>query len=166
MWDQKIAQSHKCPICSKLDYSKDPDHFGWNCIGLTAAIWHHGGILGNICKCGWITGPGGTGDKLLTLPYDEALALAKKSTGIKDIELIRNKNGIPKSEWKAGDICLKFSGNVFEHAFYYPGGDTVIDSTRIYNDKSKWTPAVIANQIKERSWNNYSAKVIIRYTGK
>lgn len=166
MWEQNIAQSHKCPICSKLDYNKDPDHFGWNCIGFGAAVWHHGGGLGNICKCGWITGPGGTGDKLLSLPFKDALALAKKSTGLDAIELIVNKNGIPKSEWKAGDICLKFSGTVFEHVFYYPGGKTVIDSTRIYNDKSKWTPAVIAKQIQERSWDNYSAKVIIRYTGK
>lgn len=166
MWEQKDAQSHKCPICSKLKYEDDPDDFGWNCIGLAAAIWHHGGLLKNICNCHWITGPGGTGDKLLTLPFSEALALAKKSIGLSDIELIRNKNGIPKSEWEPGDICLKFNGNVFNHVFYYPGGDTVIDSTRIYNDKKKWTKEVMANQIKERSWKNYSAKVIIRYKGK
>lgn len=165
MWEQGDAQSHKCPICSKLKYEDDPDDFGWNCIGLGGAIWHHGGLLGNICNCHWITGPHGTGDKLLTLPYDEALALAKKSMGINDIELIRDKNGIPKSKWNAGDICLKFDGNVFEHVFYYTGDQTVIDSTRIYNDKKKWTPEVKANQIKERSWKNYTAKVIIRYTG-
>ena len=166
LWESGDPQSHKCPICSKLKYEDNPDDFGWNCIGLGGAIWHHGGGLGNTCNCHWITGPRGTGDKLLTLPYNEALALAKKSTGLNDIELIRNKNGIPKSSWKAGDICLKFDGNVFEHVFYYPGGDTVIDSTRIYTDKKKWTPEVIANQIKERSWKNYTAKVIIRYTGK
>ena len=32
MWGS-ASQSHKCPICSKLDYNKDSDHFGWNCIG-------------------------------------------------------------------------------------------------------------------------------------
>lgn len=166
LWESGDPQSHKCPICSKLKYEDNPDDFGWNCIGLGGAIWHHGGSLGNTCNCHWITGPRGTGDKLLTLPHNEALALAKKSTGLNNIELIRNKNGIPKSAWEAGDICLKFDGNVFEHVFYYPGGDTVIDSTRIYTDKKKWTPEVIANQIKERSWKNYTAKVIIRYTGK
>lgn len=166
MWEQNNAQSHKCPICSKLDYNKDPDHFGWNCIGFGGAVWHHGGELGNICNCHWITGPRGTGDKLLSVATDaEALKLAQKYTGLTDIELIRSNDNIPKSKWKAGDICLKFSGTVFDHVFYYPGGNTVIDSTRIYNDKSKWTPAVIANQIKERSYSNYSAKVIIRYKG-
>ena len=165
MWDSNV-QSHKCPICSKLDYNKDPDHFGWNCIGYGGAVWHHGGNLGNICKCGWISGPGGTGEYLLSTKSDaEALKLAQKYTGLKEIKLIRSKNGVPKSQWKAGDICLKFSGETFEHVFYYPGGDTILDSTRIYSDKKKWTKEVIANQIKERPWKNYSAKVLIRYTG-
>lgn len=159
------TQTHKCPICSKVDPEKDPKHAGGNCIWFSALPWHHGMGLGNKCSCGWITGPGGTGDKLLTLPYEEAVALAKKCTGLSDIKLIRNKNGIPKSDWQAGDICLKFVGNTFNHAFYYPGGKTVIDSTRIYNDMSKWTKTVLNNQIKERSWSNYSAKVIIRWTG-
>ena len=61
MWGS-ASQSHKCPICSKLDYNKDSDHFGWNCIGFGAAVWHHGGCLGNICNCHWISGPGGTGE--------------------------------------------------------------------------------------------------------
>ena len=165
MWGS-ASQSHKCPICSKLDYNKDSDHFGWNCIGFGAAVWHHGGCLGNICNCHWISGPGGTGEYLLEAKTDaDALKLAKKYTGISEIIIIRNKNGIPKSQWKAGDICLQFNGNVFQHVFYYPGGDTVIDSTRIYNDKKKWTKEVIANQIKERNYKNYSAKVIVRYTG-
>ena len=165
MWES-VSQSHKCPICSKLDYNKDPDHFGWNCIGFGAAVWHHGGCLGNICNCHWISGPGGTGEYLLEAKTDaDALKLAKKYTGISEIIIIRNKNGIPKSQWKAGDICLQFTGNVFQHLFYYPGGNTVIDSTRIYNDKKKWTKEVIANQIKERGYKNYSAKVIVRYTG-
>ena len=166
LWNQSNAQSHKCPICSKLDYNKDSLHFGWNCIGFGAAVWHHGGALGNICNCHWISGPHGTGEYLLEAKTDaDALKLAKKYTGIKDITIIRNKNNIPKSQWKAGDICLKFSGNTFEHVFYYPGGTTVIDSTRIYNDQSKWTKDVIANQIKERSYKNYTAKIIIRYNG-
>ena len=166
LWNQSNAQSHKCPICSKLDYNKDSLHFGWNCIGFGAAVWHHGGLLGNICNCHWISGPHGTGEYLLEAKTDaDALKLAKKYTGINDITIIRNKNNIPKSEWKAGDICLKFSGNTFEHVFYYPGGTTVIDSTRIYNDPKKWTKDVIANQIKERSYKNYTAKVIIRYNG-
>lgn len=166
LWNQSNAQSHKCPICSKLDYNKDSKHFGWNCIGFGAAVWHHGGALGNICNCHWISGPHGTGEYLLEAKTDaDALKLARKYTGIKDITIIRNKNNIPKSQWKAGDICLKFSGNTFEHVFYYPGGTTVIDSTRIYNDQSKWTKDVIANQIKERSYKSYTAKVIIRYNG-
>lgn len=166
MWEQNDPQSHKCPICSKLKYEDNPDDFGWNCIGLTAAIWRHGFGLPCRCSCGWITGPGGTGDKLLAVKTDaEALKLAKKYTGLDDIKIIRSKNGIPKKQWQPGDICLEFNGEVFKHAFYYPGGTTVIDSTRIYNDKKKWTDAVKAKQIAERSYKNYSAKVIIRWTG-
>lgn len=166
MWEQNDPQSHKCPICSKLKYEDNPDDFGWNCIGYSIAPWHHGMGLPCKCCCYWITGPGGTGDKLLTVKTDaEALKLARQYTGLDDVMVLRNKNGIPKSEWQPGDICLKFSGEVFQHAFYYPGGKTILDSTRIYNDKSKWTKTVIANQIKERSWDNYSAKVIIRWTG-
>lgn len=166
MWQQNNAQSHKCPICSKLDYNKDSDHFGWNCIGFCAGVWHHGGNLGNTCNCHWISGPGGTAEYLLEAKTDaDALKLAKKYTGISEITILRNRNGISKSKWKAGDICLKFTGDVFQHVFYYPGGNTVIDSTRTYNDKKKWTKEVIANQIKERGYKNYSAKVIVRYTG-
>lgn len=161
-WDQNVKQSQLCPICSKLDYNKDQKHFGWNCIGFTAAVWHHGGGLSNICKCGWISGPHGTGDKLLAVKTDaEALQLARKYTGLKDIQVIRNKNGIPKSQWKEGDICLRFYGDVFDHAFYYAGDGTIIDSTgsngKVPNDQ----------QIAIRSaGSGYHAKVIIRYIGK
>ena len=166
MWEQNDPQSHKCPICSKLKYEDNPDDFGWNCIGYSIAPWHHGMGLPCKCCCYWITGPGGTGDKLLTVKTDEeALKLARQYTGLQDVAVIRSRNGIAKSEWRPGDICLEFKGDVFQHAFYYPGGKTILDSTRIYNDKSKWTKQVIANQIKERSWDNYSAKVIIRWTG-
>ena len=159
-WEQSNTQSHKCPICSKLDYDKDKKHFGWNCIGFGAAVWHHGGGLGNTCNCSWVSGPGGTGEKLLEASSDaEALKLAKKYTGLSDIKIIRNKNGIPKSQWKAGDICLRYVGNEFNHVFYYMGNGKIADSTgssgNVANDK----------QIGVRSYDNYSAKVIIRWIG-
>ena len=43
IWKTSDAQTHKCPICSKIDYNKDKAHFGWNCIGFGWAVWHHGG---------------------------------------------------------------------------------------------------------------------------
>lgn len=159
LWKGNIKQSHLCPICSGLKFEDDKEHFGWNCIGFTAAVWRHGGRLGNICKCGWVSCPDGNAEYLLTKPEAEALKLAKKYTGLNDIKLIRNKNGIPKSEWQAGDICFRYSGNTCNHLFWYKGGGKVIDSCgssgTIPNDK----------QIMERSYGGYSAKVIIRYTG-
>lgn len=157
-WGSSL-QSHLCPICSGLKFEDDPTHFGWNCIGFTAAVWHHGGRLGNICKCGWVSCPNGNAEMLLTKSSEEALKLAKRYTGLSDITLIRNKSGIPKSEWKAGDICFRFSGNTCTHLFWYKGNGRIVDSCgssgNIPND----------TQIAERSYKNYSAKVIIRYTG-
>ena len=158
-WNGKYPQSKLCPICSGLKFEDDPAHFGWNCIGFTAAVWRHGGRLGNICKCGWVSCPDGNAEYLLTKPETEAKKLAQKYTGLKDVELIRDKNGIAKSKWQAGDICFRFNGNTCTHLFWYKGNGRVVDSCgssgNIPNDK----------QIMERNYGNYSAKVILRYTG-
>ena len=158
-WMGNEPQSKLCPICTKLDYNKDKKHFGWNCIGFGAAVWHHGGNLGNICNCGWISGPHGNADKIITMSDAEALAFCQKHTGVNDIEVIVNKNGIPKTKWQPGDICLRFSGDVFNHVFYFMGNEKIADSCgssgNIPND----------NQIAIRSYKGYTTKVIIRYRG-
>lgn len=148
-------RTHECPICH--NHPKGKFH-GWNCIGFGYAVWHHGGKLKNHCNCHVIAND--TGNKMYRVSSAEALAIAKKFIGLDDIKVIRNKKGIPKSEWKAGDMCMMFSGSKYTHTFYYMGNGKVCDSTgssgKVPNDK----------QIAVRSYKKYSAKIIIRYTGK
>ena len=148
-------KTHECPICHKHPKGK---YHGWNCIGFAHAVWHHGGKLGNRCNCYIISNQ--IGNQMLKMSQSEMLATAKKKTGLKDIKVLRNKKGIPKSQWKAGDICLQYNGSKYVHTFYYMGNGKVADSTgssgKVPNDK----------QIAVRSYNKYTCKIILRYTGK
>ena len=150
-WTKNTA-THTCPICKGRKYD---NNYGWNCIGFAFAVWHHGGKLGNKCNCHVIDNA--AWEKILKASSADALALAKSKTGLSSIKVIRNKSGIPKSQWQAGDICAKFSGNTYQHTFYYMGGGKIADSR---SGKSK------ASEIAVRDYKNYSAKIIIRYTGK
>ena len=89
---------------------------------------------------------------------NDALKIAQQRTGLKNITIIRNKKGIPKEKWKAGDICLKFNGKKYAHTFYYMGNGKIADSTGSKKETSK--------QIAVRSYDKYSCKIIIRYKGK
>lgn len=153
VWKPKVNATHTCPICTGRKYD---NYFGWNCIGFATAVWHHGGGLKSTCNCHTITNE--DGEKMYKAKTDaEALAIAKKKLGLTSLTVIRNKNGIPKSQWKAGDICLQFKGSTYKHMFYYMGGGKIADSSRTRK---------VADNIKVRSYKNYSAKIIIRYTGK
>lgn len=153
LWTGKTA-SHECPICK---HHKKGKYHGWNCIGFAFAVWHHGGGLKNKCNCYAITNQ--IANKIYRV---KSVATAEKiirnRIGLKDIKIIRNKKGIPKSQWKPGDICLKF-GKSYQHTFYYLGDGKVADSTgssgKIANDK----------QIAVRNYKKYKCKIIIRYTG-
>ena len=148
-------KTHECPICHK--HAKGEFH-GWNCIGYAWAIWRHGS--GIKCKCSCHVIGNDIANKMYKASSANMLAIAKKYSGLSSIKVIRNKKGIPKSEWKAGDICLQFSGSKYVHTFYYMGNGKVADSIgssgKVANDK----------QIAVRSYKKYSAKIIIRYTGK
>lgn len=148
-------RTHECPICHKHPKGK---YHGWNCIGFGYAVWHHGGGLKNNCNCHIIAND--TGEKMYKASLDDATKIAKKFIGLNDIKVIRNKKGIPKSEWKPGDMCMRFSGSTYTHTFYYMGNGLIADSTgsngKVANNK----------QIAIRSYKKYSAKIIIRYTGK
>lgn len=153
VWNSKVDATKTCPICKGRKYD---NYFGWNCIGFASAVWHHGGGLKSNCNCSTISN--GIGEDMYNAKTDaEALAIAKKRLGLSELTIIRNKSGIPKAQWKAGDICLQFSGSTYKHMFYYMGNGQIADSSR--------TKAV-ADNIKVRSYSNYSAKIIIRYTGK
>lgn len=154
-WNSDDPKTKTCPVCTGRKYD---DHYGWNCIGFSFAVWHHGGGIKCNCNCHVVSN--GVGEKILAAKTDaEALALTKKYVGVENIQLIRNKNGIPKSQWQPGDICLKFDGDTYKHTFYYMGGGKVTDSTGS-NGK-----VPVADQIKTRNYKNYSAKIIIRWTG-
>ncbi len=154
-WKSSDVKTHECPICH--NHPKGYSH-GWNCIGFTYAIWHHGGGLKCKCNDGVISNE--VGDKMLQMSNANALSTATSRIGIKEIKIIINKNGIPKSQWKAGDICMMFSGNKYVHNFYYMGSGKIAEATgssgKVPNN----------DQIRIKSYNNYSAKIIIRYIGK
>ena len=153
VWNSKVDATKTCPICKGRKYD---NYYGWNCIGFASAVWHHGGGLKNNCNCSTISN--GIGEDMYNAKTDaEALAIAKKRLGLSELTIIRNKSGIPKAQWKAGDICLQFSGSTYKHMFYFMGNGKVADAG---NYKS------VSSQIAVRDASGYSAKIIIRYTGK
>lgn len=153
-WKTKVLETHTCPICTGRKYD---NYYGWNCIGFAFAVWHHGGGIPCKCNCHVISNE--VGEKIANAKTDaEALKIAQNHVGIKDIKVIRN-NGkdVPKSQWKAGDIGMKFDGKTYKHTFYYMGNGKVADSSNYSND---------AKDIAIRAYDNYTARAIIRYTGK
>ncbi|MBQ6632186.1 MAG: hypothetical protein IJH55_08860, partial [Romboutsia sp.] len=163
------SRTHECPICKKypvlaVDRSSSGSTtikglHGWNCIGFAWAVWHHGGGLPTKCNCGVIND--GTANKMLNnQSLSQALATAKSKSGCKTIEVIKSSSGVPKSQWRAGDICLQYKGNRYMHTFYYMGDGKIADST---GSSGKTSPAKQVSAGKK--YSSYSAKVIIRYVG-
>ena len=151
-WKPKVEATHTCPICKGRKYD---NYYGWNCVGYASAIWHHGGGLKSTCNCHTL----GTdeGNKMIKMTEAQALKFAQKEMGLKDLKVIINKKGIPKSQWKAGDLCMMFNGNYYKHMFYYMGGGKIADASN-YSDNKK--------DIAIRSYKNYHCKIIVRYIGK
>lgn len=153
-WKGGDPKTKTCPVCNGRKFD---DHFGWNCIGFAFAVWHHGGGLKSKCNCGVVDN--GTGEKIAKAKTDEeALKIAQSHIGIKDIKVIRNNGkNVPKSKWKAGDIGLMFNGDTYKHTFFIMGDGKVADSSGRSGDGS--------NDIAVRKDTNYTARVIIRWTG-
>lgn len=167
-WGRKIAADERyryvyfdepygeeCAICHPHGGKNE----GWQCIGLGAAVWHHGGCIPTACHCGVVwQGRGSTLDLYEASTDAQALSLAQKHFGVKDLQIIRNRNGIPKAQWQMGDYCCQIiNGNEFQHVFVYLGGGEIVDASSQHADKRK--------DIAVRSYSGYSAKVIVRYTG-
>ena len=154
-WKSDVTATHTCPICKGRKYD---NYFGWNCIGFAFAIWHHGGGIPCNCNCHVISNQ--VGEQIANAKTDaEALKIAQDHIGIKDIKVIRNGGkDVPKSQWKAGDIGLMFSGKTYKHTFYIMGNGKIADSSGRGGDGS--------NDIAIRNDGNYTARVIIRYMGK
>lgn len=148
-------KTHECPICH--DHPEGP-YRGWNCIGFAFACWHHGGSIPCKCNCHVVSNE--AAEQIAGAKTDaEALAIAQDRIGIKDIEVIRNNGkNVPKSQWKPGDIGFKFSGETYKHTFYVMGDGKIADSSGRGGDGS--------SDIAISSDEKYTARVIIRYTGK
>lgn len=150
VWNGNDKKTQLCPICHK--YPKGKYH-GFNCIRFVFACWRHGG--GIDCKCDGGLIHNSLGNKMLKASMADALKMAQKAIGCKDIKIIRNKNGIPQSKLKVGDACLNFSGSTYKHLFLYAGNGKMVDS-------GNWSNT--AKQIAVR--NAISCKIAIRYIGK
>ena len=149
-------EAHDCPICKK--HPKGKCH-GWNCIGLIAALWHHG--CGLPSKCNNHAIDNATAERIYNAKSDAAARkIAADHIGLKesDIKVIRNgRKNVSKKLMKPCDWCLMFKGNTYYHTWSPMGGGKVFDSTNRDNN---------AKDIAIRDWKNYSAKVVIRYVGK
>ena len=145
----------ECAIC----HPHDGKNHGWQCIGFCMAVWHHA-VLPIPCNCGVIGDD--TWEAILHAKTDaEALKIARNHLKINDIEVIRNKNGIPKSKAQAGDMASYFiNGDDYQHTYFIMSSTKVADAT---------TQSPKANNIRaDRSFSGRyvnNMKVIIRYTG-
>lgn len=146
-YNSKDPKTRQCPICHKFPEGK---YHGFYCTRFPISAWHHGG--GIKIKCDKAPNNGQI-ERIYRAKTDkEALRLARKYFGIKNIEVIRNKKGIPQDKLKAGDSCYYFKGSTCQHAFLYIGNGKMID----------------ANSVKDgiAIRKAMSCKVAIRYVGK
>ena len=122
-WKESDSKTHTCPICN---HRKFDDHYGWNCIGWSFAIWHHGGGIPCHCNCHVIA----DAKRILNAKTDKAAYdEAVKRVGISEIEVIRDGGKSIRSKLKAGDICWTMSGGKIQHTWYYMGDGKYSDST-------------------------------------
>lgn len=121
-WKSGDTKTHQCPLC----HPGSGD--GWNCIGYAFATWHHGGNLPSKCNCGVIADA--TWDKILNAKTDaEALQLAQKYIGIKELMVIRNSKTIPLDKLRKGDIIAYYPNNSYHHTALYIGNGLMADSS-------------------------------------
>lgn len=151
VWKGNDPKTQRCPICHK--YPKGSKYHGFNCIRFVFACWRHGG--GIKCKCDGGLIHNGLGNRMLKASKADALKMAQKAIGYKDIKIIRNRKGIPQDKLKPGDACLNFSGNTYKHLFLYAGNGKMVDCGH-WSSKKK--------QIAVRK--AISCKIAIRYMGK
>ena len=144
----------ECAVC----HPHNGENHGWQCIGYTIALWHHGG-LPIPCNCGVIAND--TGEAIYKAKTDaEALRIARKYLKIQDIKVIRG-NPISKATAQPGDMALLFDGNTYQHMYLIMSSSKITDATRT---------GTKANDIRaDRNFGGRyvsGMKVLIRYTGK
>lgn len=113
--------THKCPICSKRTQGSK---YGSNCICVPFACWHHGGHIP--CHCNTHVINDSNWERIGELQdYEDALAIARKRIGVKDIMLIRGEQ--VKASLQRGDICAHFTGSKYIHSSLYLGDGMMLD---------------------------------------
>lgn len=161
-WAKKIADSkkykykkwtsnpktHQCPIC----HPGSGD--GYNCIGYSFASWRHGAKLKSECNCGVIADS--QWEQMLKAKTDaDALKIAQKCIGLKDLKVIRNGGkAIAQSKLQKGDIVSYYDGSKYLHTVLYVGNGKMAEST------STKTPNIAYGR------KCPTVKLAIRYIGK
>lgn len=150
-----IPATHTCPICKGR---KTGHYFGWNCLGLTAAGWHHGGHIPSKCNCGIIDNDLGT--KLLKMSTSDILETMRKHLGVDELKIITNgKKHIQQSMLRPADMCIYYSGSTYKHMFTYIGNGRIVHAQGSSGKVSK------ANQICSAKYFRSGVKIAVRYTG-
>lgn len=161
-WAKKIAKddswhyvfynsgkkAHECPICKKHPKGK---YHGFNCIGFAYSALAHGAGIKIKHTPGVIDNA--KAERILKAGSDaKATKIVTDALGNKHFKVIRDRNGIPQSKMKPGDIGLYYKGSTYQHTFLYIGDGKMIDCISS------------GDNIKVR--HALTPKVVIRYTGK
>ena len=139
----------ECAVC----HPHNGANKGWNCIGYPFHCWHV--ITGCKCSCQVMTDQ--LYEKVLKSSAKTALEIVKERTGLKNIKVIVDKNGISTSKLKKGDIIAYFSGNTYKHTALYVGSGKIADCTSGRKPNIKYGV---------KSYSKWKIKIAIRYTGK
>lgn len=140
----------ECAICHPHGGKNE----GWQCIGFVTHCWH-AIISGVKCRCDSLTDQ--IYNQLLKVSAETALAIVQSRLGIKDVKVIRNRNGIPLSKLKKGDWIAYYTSKGYAHTALYLGNGKIADCT------SGRTPNI---KYGAPSYTGMTIKLAIRYTGK
>lgn len=148
----KAAWKRLCCICHGYKGKKK----GFNCIRFVFSCWFHGGSIPVEHEGACIDNA--TFEKMYKADIKEAKKIAQSKLKCKDLTVIRNKKGIPKSIIEEGDAGAIFKGKKYLHLILLDGKGKMIHAQGSSGNVPK------EKQIEYRS--AYTPQMIIRYTGK
>lgn len=151
-WKGSDKKTQRCCICHGYTGS----HKGFNCIRFAFTCWFHGGGIPVAHEGGLIHNA--LGDKMYKASIKDATKMAQKALNCKDIQVIRNKNGIPQKQLKVGDACMVFSKGKYSHMTLYIGNGKIAHAQGSSGNVPK------NKQIEVRK--AYKCQMAIRYIGK
>ena len=146
-YDKSYAK--KCGFCKPIEGKGS----GGNCICFAFHCWH----MVNKCKCSFQVMTDQLYEKLLKVSAKEALKIVRDRTGLNDIKVIVDKNGISTDKLQKGDIIAYFNGNNYVHTAIYVGNGKIADCTSGRKQSVKYGV---------KSYTKWKIKEAIRYTGK